>query len=78
MTLATETLTQLVIATEGLDTPLLDRARSVVGMAVLLGAAWALSADRRRISWSLVAWGVGLQFAFAFSCLLYTSPSPRD
>lgn len=69
MTLATETLTQLVIATEGLDTPLLDRARSVVGMAVLLGAAWALSADRRRISWSLVAWGVGLQFAFAFFIL---------
>jgi len=69
MTLVSEMLTQVVVAPEALDTPLVERARSVLGMVVLLGIAWALSTDRRRISWSLVAWGVGLQFVFALFIL---------
>jgi CNT family concentrative nucleoside transporter len=69
MTLVSEILTQVVVAPEALDTPLVERARSVLGMVVLLGIAWALSTDRRRISWSLVAWGVGLQFVFALFIL---------
>lgn len=69
MTLGTELLAQVVVAPESLDTPLLERARSVLGMLVLLAIAWALSTDRKRISWSLVAWGLGLQFAFALFIL---------
>lgn len=69
VTLTSEILTQVVVAPEALDTPLIERARSVLGMVVLLGIAWALSTDRRRVSWSLVAWGVGLQFVFALFIL---------
>lgn len=69
MTLEADALTQLVVATDALETPILERARSLLGMAVLLGVAWGLSTDRRRISWSLVAWGVGLQFVFALFIL---------
>lgn len=38
-------------------------------MVVLVGAAWALSRDRRAVSWRLVAWGLGLQLAFALLVL---------
>ena len=69
VTLTSEILTQVVVAPEALDTPLIERARSVLGMVVLLGIAWALSTDRRRVSWSLVAWGVGLQFVLALFIL---------
>ena len=41
------------------------RVRAAVGLVLLLGLAWALSSDRRRVSWSLVAWGIGLQLLFA-------------
>jgi concentrative nucleoside transporter, CNT family len=40
-----------------------------VGLALFLGLAWALSKDRRSISWRVVAWGVGLQLAFALVVL---------
>ena len=63
--LDTELLTQVLVAPEMLDTPILERLRSLLGMGVLIGIAWALSTDRRRISWSLVAWGLALQFVFA-------------
>ncbi len=39
--------------------------RAAVGLVLLLGLAWALSSDRRRVSWSLVGWGLGLQVLFA-------------
>jgi CNT family concentrative nucleoside transporter len=48
-----------------LDTPLLDRARSLLGLLVLVGLAWLLSVDRSRAPWRLVAWGLGLQIVFA-------------
>lgn len=41
------------------------RARAVLGLALLVGSAWALSSDRRRVSWPLVGWGLGLQLLFA-------------
>jgi len=69
VTLASEVLAQVVVTPDALDTPMLERARSVLGMVVLLGIAWALSTDRRRVSWSLVAWGVALQFIFALFIL---------
>jgi concentrative nucleoside transporter, CNT family len=37
----------------------------LLGLAVLVGIAWAFSRDRRAVRWKLVATGVGLQIAFA-------------
>mgnify|MGYP000106108885 CR=1 FL=1 len=41
----------------------------LLGLVVFLGAAWALSADRRRVPWRTVLWGVGLQTALALFIL---------
>lgn len=46
-----------------------DRARAAAGLALLLGLAWALSEDRRRISWRVVGWGLALQIGFALLVL---------
>ncbi len=43
--------------------------QAIVGILVLLGAAWLLSEDRRRVPWRAVAAGVGLQFVLAVSLL---------
>lgn len=40
-----------------------DRFRSLLGLAVLIGIAFAMSGHRGRVDWRLVATGVGLQFA---------------
>jgi CNT family concentrative nucleoside transporter len=53
--------------------PLMDQLRGVLGMGLLLGVAWAMSEDRKRISWRLVGIGVGLQLALA-ALLLYLPP----
>lgn len=37
----------------------------ILGMMFLLGAAWLMSTNRRAIKLKTVAWGLGLQFAFA-------------
>jgi CNT family concentrative nucleoside transporter len=37
----------------------------VVGAAVILGIGYLFSTDRRAINWKTVAWGLGLQVAFA-------------
>lgn len=46
------------------------RLRSLVGLVVLVGIAWALSNDRKRISWRVVFWGLGLQMLFGVFVLL--------
>jgi CNT family concentrative nucleoside transporter len=55
------------------DATPLDRVRSAAGLLVLLLAAWAMSVDRSRIPWRVVAWGVALQILFAFF-ILKTAP----
>ncbi|MFC1485882.1 Na+ dependent nucleoside transporter N-terminal domain-containing protein, partial [Candidatus Latescibacterota bacterium] len=45
---------------------------SFLGIFVLLGFAWLCSADRRVLNLRLIAWGVGLQVAFAL--LIFTFP----
>jgi CNT family concentrative nucleoside transporter len=47
----------------------LERLTSLLGMAVIIGLCTLISQDRKRISWRLVAWGVGLQFALALLIL---------
>lgn len=37
--------------------------RGLLGLAVLLTLAWAMSADRRRLPWRVIGWGIGLQIA---------------
>ena len=48
-----------------LDTPLVDRARSLVGLLVLGLIAWLLSVDRKTVHWRVVIWGMALQLLFA-------------
>lgn len=45
---------------------------SFVGLLVLLGIAWCVSENRRRMNWRLIASGIGLQFALAV--LLLSTP----
>jgi CNT family concentrative nucleoside transporter len=46
-----------------------DRLRALVGVAAIVAAGWALSTDRRAVSWRTVLWGLGLQVAFALLVL---------
>lgn len=39
---------------------------SLGGLFVLMGIAWLLSADKKRMNWRLILWGVGLQLFFGF------------
>lgn len=55
---------------------LLIQLKGIIGIVVLLGIAWALSAKRRHIPWRTIAWGVGLQIIFAL-LILKTSPGQR-
>ena len=48
---------------------------SLLGVVVLVGAAWLLSNGRRRFPWRVALWGTGLQFAFAL--LLLRTPWGR-
>jgi CNT family concentrative nucleoside transporter len=61
------TVVQAQISSIGqqLDTPFLERARSVFGLAFLAFVAWLLSVDRKRIAWRVVIWGIALQLVFA-------------
>lgn len=43
----------------------MERIISALGLVVLVGIAWLLSTDRRRIDWRLVGVGLGLQLLFA-------------
>ena len=42
-----------------------SRLTGVFGLIVILGIGFALSRNRRGISWRVVAWGIGLQLLFA-------------
>ncbi len=52
---------------------LLSRLQGLLGIAAMLGIAFALSSHRRRIRLRPVLWGLGLQFVFAL-LILKTSP----
>jgi CNT family concentrative nucleoside transporter len=57
----------------GLDLTLAERATGLAGFVALLGLAWLVSYDRRRIPWRLVAAGLVLQTAFGV-LVLKTTP----
>jgi CNT family concentrative nucleoside transporter len=50
-------------------TPIAARLMGLVGIATMVGLAWLLSSDRRRVPWRLVATGVVLQGALGFLVL---------
>ncbi|TVP60578.1 MAG: NupC/NupG family nucleoside CNT transporter [Gemmatimonadales bacterium] len=54
---------------ESLDTPLVDRLRSLLGLLAIGLIAWLLSVNRRKIPWRVVIWGVSLQLLFAIFIL---------
>jgi CNT family concentrative nucleoside transporter len=51
----------------------MDRAVSFLGLFALLGICYALSDNRSKINWRLVAWGMGLQLLFGV-IVLKTAP----
>ena len=48
---------------------LATRLTGLLGLALIVGLGVALSNNRRRIDWRVVAWGLGLQLAFAIFVL---------
>ena len=60
---------RLAQARAGLDTPFPERLLGLVGIATMLGIAWALSYDRKNIRWRMVGAGVALQLVFGFIVL---------
>ncbi|HWG20857.1 MAG TPA: nucleoside transporter C-terminal domain-containing protein [Terracidiphilus sp.] len=50
----------------------MDRFTGILGILAVLAAAWLGSTNRRRIRWRTVAWGLSLQFLFAFLVLRFS------
>ena len=47
----------------------MNRFTGLLGLVVILGVAWLFSTHKRQIKLRLIAWGMGLQIAFAFLVL---------
>ncbi len=47
----------------------MDRFTGLIGLAAILGIAWAFSSHRKAIEPKTILWGLGLQFSFAFLVL---------
>ena len=67
---------RLAAMREGLDTPFAARLMGLVGLATMIGLAWLLSSNRKRVNWRLVAAGVVLQAVFGF--LVLKTPVGRE
>jgi concentrative nucleoside transporter, CNT family len=64
---------RLAAAQAGLDTPLASRLIGLLGIATMLGLAFLLSYDRKKIDWRLVGSGLALQAVFGV-IVLKTGP----
>lgn len=51
----------------------LQRSTSFFGLFALVGLCWLMSTDRKKINWTLVAWGMALQLIFGI-IVLKTTP----
>ncbi len=47
----------------------MERFVALIGLALILVIAYAMSNNRRAIQWRVVLWGLGLQFALAVAVL---------
>ncbi len=54
---------------------MIDILRAILGILVFLFIAWAMSSNRKRIDWQLVAGGVVLQVALAIIFLKFSAPA---
>ena len=52
---------------------ILERSTSFFGLFALVGLCWLMSTDRKKINWTLVAWGMALQLIFGV-IVLKTTP----
>ncbi len=50
----------------------MGRFTGVLGILLVLAAAWLGSTDRKHIRWRTIAWGLGLQITFAFLVLRFS------
>lgn len=57
----------------GLTIPLMERLMGIVGLATMIGIAFLMSADRKRINWRLVGIGLGVQAFFGLLILKTTA-----
>ncbi len=66
-----ETAPPMIPASEPVagSTSLAERLTGVLGLAVIIGIGVLFSRDRRRIRWSVIGWGLGLQVGFAIFVL---------
>ena len=51
---------------------------SFVGLFVLIGFAWVISADRNRTNWRVVWWGLGLQLVFGMFVFVVVARLPEN
>ena len=68
---AMDNLTSLSQVLTAIDQTLLERLTGVLGCIAMLGLAFLMSVNRRRISWRLVGFGLTLQFGLAFFLLKF-------
>jgi CNT family concentrative nucleoside transporter len=66
---ATTIMDTVPVAPPAAPRPLGARLVGLFGIVAILGIGYLLSSNRRAISWRVVAWGVGLQAAFAIFVL---------
>ena len=53
-----------------------DNARALIGIALIIGIAWAVSENRKKFPWKIALGAVGIQFAFAL--ILFGVPVVRN
>jgi CNT family concentrative nucleoside transporter len=53
----------------------MGRFTGLLGLVVIMAAAWAVSSHRRAVKLRIIAWGLGLQFAFAV--IVLKTPASR-
>ena len=73
-TAAASAAAKTIQITSDLDTPISARLISVLGLFVMIAIAWAMSTDRKKVPWRIMAWGIGLQVALGFVVLQATAP----
>ena len=64
-----QAVNQISVPEGSLDLPLIERLRSILGLAFLVALAWVLSVNRKNVAWRIVIWGISLQVLFAFFIL---------
>jgi hypothetical protein len=61
MQTGSQAVNQISVPEGSLDLPLVERLRSILGLAFLVAIAWGLSVDRKNVVWRIVIWGISLQ-----------------